>query len=447
MEKEKYNENFHSKKSILNNFISISEWIELESILSHPNYKITWNDEVWINLIKTKISLWVLSDSEKWYLNRILRVYNMPNLIKQTWNPIHMIVNSIYNSDFFQWFQYFESPEVVNEYETFNLFNFPESHVARRISDSYFIHKDTENLHNSMLLRPHTSVMWKYFLDDAKWKALLEKVWKISVLSAWKVYRVDDIDPTHHECFHQIDGLRIVEKQKERIDQETLKNVLKNVIHSLFWDNIQYRFNKDTFPYTQESLEVEVMFDWKWLEVLWAWIVHPSVMEKLWLDWEKYNWWAFGFWIERLAMALKKIPDIRLFWSTDERVTSQWGNFDAYKEVSNFPPVFKDISFLVPKTKFIKDDEESNKSWSFELKNEADLFDVSWIIRDIAWDLIEEVKIVDIFENDKKFWDRKSTSIRITFRSLERTLTNDEINKLYFTIRSKIENELNYKLR
>ena len=61
----------------------------------------------------------------------------------------------------------------------------------------------------------------------------------------------------------------------------------------------------NTFPYTQESLEVEVMYNWKWLEVLWAWIVHPSVMEKLGLDADKYNWWAFWFWIERLAMLLK----------------------------------------------------------------------------------------------------------------------------------------------
>jgi len=61
-------------------------------------------------------------------------------------------------------------------------------------------------------------------------------------------------------------------------------------------------------------------------------------------------------------MALKKIPDIRLFWSKDERVIKQWGNYEAYKEVSNLPPVYKDISFIVPKTKFVKDLKESEKS-------------------------------------------------------------------------------------
>jgi len=437
--------NLSDSKSVIN----VDEIINTDSTSNNWELiKILWDDNKWIDFINTKLELWNLADKEVWYLKRIFRVYNMPNLIKQEWNPVNMIVDSIYNSEFFKDFKHIESPEVVNEYETFDLFNFPDEHVARRISDSYFINKDSNNLSNSMLLRPHTSVMWKYFLEDAKWKEELEKTWEVNVLSSWKVYRVDDVDPTHHECFHQIDWLKIIEKNNEEITQDTLKKVLENVIHTLFWENIEYKFNVDTFPYTKESLEVEVMFNWKWLEVLWAWIVHHSVMDKLWLDSEKYNWWAFGFWIERLAMALKKIPDIRLFWSEDERVTKQWGDFEAYKEVSNLPPVFKDISFLVPKNMFLKDLNESEKSWELELVNEADLFDIAWISRDVAWDLIEEIKIVDIFESDKKFWeDKKSVSIKITFRSLERTLTNEEINKMYFEIRSKIENELNYNLR
>ncbi len=434
--------------------INITSWEITDDIINNQNFsnwkntiEIPNKDKMWINYIKTQLELWNLTDKQKWYFNRILRVYSMSNLLELEWNPVNMVAKMIYGSDFFKNFTNFKSPEVVNEWETFDLFNFPDEHVARRTSDSYFIQKD-ENKSNSMLLRPHTSVMWKYFLEDAKWKEILEKNWEVNVLSSGKVYRVDDVDPTHHECFHQIDWLKIIEKNKEEITQETLKEVLKNVIHTIFWDDIKYRFNKDTFPYTKESLEVEVMFNWKWLEVLWAWIVLPSVMKKLWLDSEKYNWWAFGFWIERLAMTLKQIPDIRLFWSTDERVIKQWWNFEAYKEISNFPPVYKDISILVPKEKFKKDESESKKSWDLELKNEADLFEIAWITRDIWWDLIEELKITDIYENDKKFWnDKKSVSLKITFRSLERTLTNEEINKMYFQIRGKIQNELNYNLR
>lgn len=409
---------------------------------------VKWNDDYWFWYVNDQIENAELSQKQKAYLQRIMRVHNMPNLIKTKWNPVSMVSESIIYSNYFKWFDIVNTPEVVNEYDTFDLFNFPSDHVARRTSDSYFVKKDEENLKESMLLRPHTSVMWKYVIENLKWKEILDEWGEIKVLSSWKVYRVDDVDPTHHECFHQIDWLKITDKEKEVITQDTLKDVLKNIIYSIFWENIEYRFNVDTFPYTQESLEVEVMFNWKWLEVLWAWIVHPSVMDSLWIDSEKYNWWAFWFGIERLAMALKKIPDIRLFWSEDERVTKQWWNYEDYKEVSNLPPVYKDISFIVPKDKFQRDDFESDKSWELELENEADLFDIAWIVRDVAWDLVEELKITDMFENEKKFWpDNKSVSVRITFRSLERTLTNEEINIMYFKIRENIETELNYELR
>lgn len=75
------------------------------------------------------------------------------------------------------------------------------------------------------------------------------------------------------------------------------------------------------------------------------------------------------------------------------------------------------------------------------------LFEITWIIRDIWEWLIEEVKITDIYENDEKFWDKKSICIRISFRSLEKTLTNEEINLLYFDIRTKLEKNLWYELR
>ena len=107
---------------------------------------------------------------------------------------------------------------------------------------------------------------------------------------------------------------------------------------------------------------MEVEYEGRWIEVLGAGIVHPSVLEKLGIDPEKYNGWAFGFGIERLAMPLKKVPDIRIFWSQDPRITAQWGDFKPYKEVSNFPPVFKDISFIAPKLSFIQDDKEMEKS-------------------------------------------------------------------------------------
>ena len=422
---------------------------DISEVLSNGSkvIKMTWNDDKWIEYAKEKVNDKSLSAKEVTYYNRILRVLSMPDLSRQKGHPINLVINKIISAEFYNWFDNIEVPQFVSEWETFDLFNFAEDHVARRPSDSYFVNK-SEVKKESILLRPHTSVMWYYYLIEWKAKEILERDWEVKALSSWKVYRVDDLDKTHHECFHQVDWLRITAKDKEIINQDTLKDVLSNTIKALFGDNVNFRFNQDQFPYTTDSLEVEVEFEGKRLEVLWAWVVHPTVLEKLWLDPEKYNWWAFGFWIDRLVMALKKVPDIRIFWSDDKRITSQWGNLNPYKEVSNFPPVYKDISFLTTKDKFVKNIDEMEKSGKIELINEADSFDLAGIARDVSWWLIEQVRVIDIFENDNKFGpDKKSVCVRITFRSLERTLTNDEINVAYFQIRDKLEKELWYELR
>ena len=408
---------------------------------------IPWNDAAEIQKIKDKISSGTLSEKDKAYYERIIRVLNMPNLSTIPGNPVNMVIQNVVNAPFFQSFDHIQTPEVVNERETFDIFNFPETHVARRPSDSYFLHK-SEIKKESLLLRPHTSVMRYYYLIEGKAKELLETTGECKALSRGKVYRVDELDKSHHECFHQIDWLRITAKDKEIINQDTLKEVLWNTIKALFGEHVQYRFNVDQFPYTTDSLEVEVEYEWNRIEVTGAGVVHPNVLNSLWIDHALYNGWAFGFGIERLAMALKHIPDIRIFRSNDPRITKQRGNLDPYKEVSVFPPVFKDISFLIDKTKFIKDEEEMKKSGKIELINEADSFEIAGIARDVSWGLIEEVRVIDIFENDSKFGpDKKSVCVRITFRSLERTLTNEEINVAYFQIREKMEGQLWFELR
>lgn len=404
-------------------------------------------DQKHLEKLKEKINSWNLNDSELAYYNRILRVTSMPDLTKVPWNPVNMIVEKLTKSDYFKDFTIFSSPEVVKEFETFDLFYFPEDHVARRPSDSYFLQK-TNNKDDNLLLRPHTTIMWYHYLVKWDWWEKLKKDWEIKLLSYWKTYRVDELDKNHHECFHQIDWLKIALKEKEIINQDTLKDVLSNTIKSIFWENVEFRFNVDTFPYTTDSLEVEVKNGDKWLEVLWAGVVKWEVLEKLWIDSTKYNWWAFGFGIERLAMALKKIPDIRIFWSEDKRILSQWGNLETtYKEISQFPPVYKDISMIVEKSKFIVDEKEKNET-KLTRETESNFFAITWIIRDI-WDpLIEEVKIIDNFENDKKFGIfQKSITIKIVFRAIDRTLTNEEINKIYFEIRDKLTKELGFELR
>ena len=169
----------------------------------------------------------------------------------------------------------------------------------------------------------------------------------------------------------------------------------------------------------------------KWVEVNGAGLVHPQVIKNLGLDPEIYTGWAFGFGVDRLAMLKMKIPDIRLLWSKDERVTKQLKNINnVYQAVSKYPPIVRDISFVVDKNDY-------NPNRYFEL------------IREVTGDdMVEEAKLLDSYEDSKKFGNGKvSYTYRIVYRSNERTLTNEEVSKLHEELQSRTAQQFNAELR
>ena len=122
--------------------------------------------------------------------------------------------------------------------------------------------------------------------------------------------------------------------------------------------------------------------------------------------------WCFGLGLERLAIANMELPDIRLLWSEDERVKKQLKLGTKYKEVSKYPPILRDISFIVD-TNFVPND----------------YFD---FVRELAPGLVEQVELLDKYENAEKFSEGKiSYAYRITYRSLEKTLTSEEIDQVH----------------
>jgi len=353
---------------------------------------------------------------------RILKNYDMPDLSRTKWNPVEMVTEAFKNIDIFKDFDIIETPEIVGVYETFDLFNFKPDHPARSKSDTYYVTDDK-------ILRTHTTVMWYYYFNYPEIKEKLENDGEIWVLSHGKVYRKDEIDRSHFPIFHQIDWLYICNKEKQIIGKEDLIKVLVIMAKSLYGENVEYKVLDDTFPYTDPSIQIEIKFWDQRLEILWSWVVHPTVLDNLWVDSNKYNWWAFGPWIERLAMIKKWIPDIRILWSQDPRITKQWWNLDTkYEDVSKYPETYRDISFIL------------DKSISLNA-----LFE---IIRDEAWDLVEEVTQLDKYDNAEKFGNNNiSYTFRIIYRSHERTLLNDEINDIQLRIREKTANMLNAQLR
>jgi phenylalanyl-tRNA synthetase alpha chain len=339
---------------------------------------------------------------------RIKRYLEMPDLSRMTGNPINEIAQKVVSAPEFSNFDIIETPEIVPVDISFDLFDFPKDHPARSKSDTYYVD-------DNHILRTHTTVMWYYYLQEESVKKKMEAGKSVGCFSFGKVYRKDEIDRHHMNVFHQIDGWFLTPKEESIIGTETLQNVLSSIAEAVFGKGVVTRFNPDTFPYTDPSLEMEVDKNGKWVEVLGSGVVKGSVLEQFGVDSSKWNGWAFGFGLERLAIVSMELPDIRLLWSEDERVKKQLKLGNVFKQVSKFPPVVRDISFVVGNDFILNDYFDS--------------------IRTVGGETVEEVELLDKYENSEKFGEGKiSYTFRIVYRHLDRTLTNAEVNKLHSEI-------------
>lgn len=354
---------------------------------------------------------------------RMKRFLKMPDLSRTPGSPIYELAQLILALPEFKDFDEVRVPEIVPAAQSFDLFDFPANHPARSRSDTYYVN-DAE------ILRTHTTVSWYYHLTSEYAKSKIKNNEPIGVLTYGKVYRKDEIDRHHMNVFHQIDGWYIIPKAMGIITIEDLKNVLVKIAQAAFGRNVGYRFNEDKFPYTHPSLEMEVKLEGSdnWVEVLGCGVVRGSVLEKLGVDSSNYTGWAFGFGLERLAIIGMELPDIRLLWSDDPRVKRQLKLGNKYQEVSKYPPITRDVSFVVPNT--------------FVPNNYFD------IIRDIGGNLVEEVKLLDKYENSVKFGTNKiSYTYRIVYRSNERTLLSSEVDKIQAEVYKQTSEQFGAEIR
>jgi phenylalanyl-tRNA synthetase alpha chain len=148
-------------------------------------------------------------------------------------------------------FDHIEIPEVIPTNILFDLFNFAPDHPARSTSDTYYVNPQN-------VLRTHDTVMWYYYFQLEEIKKKIAEKKELGVMCYGKVYRKDEIDRHHMNIFHQMGGLYLVPDSEKMLTIEDLKAVLSEVVQSVFGKDIKYRFNPDTFPYTDPSLEVEV---------------------------------------------------------------------------------------------------------------------------------------------------------------------------------------------
>jgi len=334
---------------------------------------------------------------------RMMRYLALPDLSRTPGSPIYELVERLKKVPVQKDFDIINIPEVVPASVSFDLFNFAPDHPNRSRSDTYYV--DDQNI-----LRTHDTVFWYYYLNLPETKTRIASHESMGTLCYGKVYRKDEIDRHHMNVFHQMGGWYIQPDEKGVLQLDDLKTVLSEIVKTAFGENAIYRFNEDVFPYTDPSLEVEIQVNGKWVEVLGGGMPRKEVLANMGVT--GYNGWAYGFGLERLAIISMDLPDIRLLWSEDERVKKQLVLDRTFIEPSRYPPVIRDISFVVDKN-FVPND----------------YFD---LVRDVASDLVESVNLIDKYENEAKFGkDKLSYAYRVAYRSIDRTLTNEEIDKLH----------------
>jgi len=352
---------------------------------------------------------------------RIKRSLALPDLTKKENSPVKIVNDEILSLPVWTDFDVVEIPKIVTVEDDFDMLNTPKEHPSRRESDTYY-------LDQTHILRTQMTVMWPYYFRDEEVLERLKKDGEVGSLAPGIVWRKDEIDRKHFPAFHQTDFLYVCKKDKRIITLKDLQDIQADAIRAIFGD-IEFRFLVDSFPFTDPSTQAEINWNGNWIEITGAGLVHSNCLRNFGLDPEVYNGYAGTFGLDRVAMIKMEIPDIRILWSDDERITRQFKDINSkFTEVSKFPETVRDISFII--------DKDVSLNNYFE------------IVRDYADNLIEEVKLLDEYENEEKFGkDKKSYTFRIVYRSSERTLTNEEINKIQTEIRTKTENELGALLR
>ncbi|KAL9113262.1 MAG: hypothetical protein Q9227_002597 [Pyrenula ochraceoflavens] len=223
------------------------------------------------------------------------------------------------------------------------------------------------------------------------------------------------------------------------------------------------------FPFTSPSWELEIFWQGDWLEMLGCGVSKQQILIDS--DISDSIAWAWGLGIERLAMLLYGIPDIRLFWSRDPRFLDQFapGKAAKFVEFSKHPECYKDVAFWLPtpppppKEEFIEttnsnkpQEEVANPSGAAATAGghmatntpEQPQFhenDLAELVRGVAGPLVESVQLLDDFFSPKM--NRKSLCYRIMYRSLERTLTNEEVNEIHEKVRQRLVADLGVELR
>ncbi len=232
-------------------------------------------------------------------------------------HPITQIINEVEEIFLGMGYEIADGPEVEKAIYNFDKLNTPPDHPARDIQDTFYITED-------ILLRSQTSPVQARVMENQKPP--------IKIICPGAVYRSDSVDATHSPVFHQVEGL-VVDKD---ISMTDLKGTLEMFAKKCLGENTKIRFRPHHFPFTEPSAEADVSCfvcggkgcrvckGEGWIELLGCGMVHPNVLKNCGIDPEEYSGFAFGFGVERIAMAKFGIEDMRLLFENDVRFLKQF---------------------------------------------------------------------------------------------------------------------------
>ena len=232
-------------------------------------------------------------------------------------HPITQIIDEVKEIFLGMGYSIADGPEVETTHYNFDQLNTPSDHPARDLQDTFYITED-------IILRTQTSPVQARVMENQKPP--------IKIICPGAVYRSDTLDATHSPVFHQIEGL-VVDKN---IRMSDLKGTLEMFVKNCLGQNTKIRFRPHHFPFTEPSAEADVSCfvcggkgcrvckGEGWIELLGCGMVHPNVLKNCGIDPEEYSGFAFGFGVERIAMAKFGIEDLRLLYENDIRFLKQF---------------------------------------------------------------------------------------------------------------------------
>lgn len=334
---------FEELKEFENSFLwkkwKLSDILKGVKNLSNEEKREAWklaNDiktHIWKKILEKKDSL------EKYLYEKIQEESDIDTWVffepenKGHFHPLSKTMRVLEDIFISMWFKIEDGPQAENQHLNFDKLNIPDNHPARDVWDTFWISDDINDKkeeNDKLLLRTHTS--------PVQIRTMLKWELPIKVIVPWRVFRYEQEDARHTSNFYQLEGLVVWEK----VTFWDLKWTLETAMKKLLWEKTKLRFRPSIFPFTEPSAEIDVSCQicsgtWHkdgkpcsmcsatgWVELLWAWMVHPKVLEWVGIDPEKYSGFAFGMGIDRIASQRFKISSSRLMYQSKLKLNRQF---------------------------------------------------------------------------------------------------------------------------